>query len=695
MYKILDSFLLYWRILISKKLNILLIFISFIYNIYLFYNFLFPSFEPGQALVKSSFIVQGGILVSIMLSIYLANMEKTIRFNEVLSTIQGANLYKTLGKISFFLSLINIYLFVNILILMIMFQVTDIPFSNFYLNSTLYFILYWGLSFTIGGLIGILLSFWIKGRVIYILSMIIWLLISPLNYPFIIQLGIFLKLPNTFEIINFLNIGQNNPHYPYQPFYGFALEDYQWFKRLFFIVSLLLAIILSLIIKGNHKLLNTVALISLTIVFGLLINEIQEKRQILHFDREADAILKKDSMFYENTQLEMKQENFKITSYSIEVDYENFLKAEVLVDIKNTSDKNQKEINFLLYHDLKINKLTDENGLPLKYSQNKDSVKIITKKEIPPGKNLKINFHYEGLSSPFFFANKQAMNLLNHYPWLPTISKYNTIMYNHGYQTFRLPLQPNHDITYTLVLKNKNKIYTNLEKVSKNKWRGTTNHGIYIVTGSLNERIINHKSVVYPLTWDRLLTNFNPFSQRVEETLQKINKELNINRNVKVERYMFIDQSINTDYPEQHIWIHGKTVAISPNTYFFNDYNGLKMNNGYLTYGLVPAITWKNEGVFREDLKELRLFDYSYAYFLNIRSEFEDEYKSSEYFDYYIQDLEVQQDKKSFELAQSIQKYLNNENIPDEHKIKFFKNWYEKLRKGNGLFDIENFMNKY
>lgn len=696
MQEVKNSFALYWKIAKSKKITLLLLLLSFFYNIYFFYVFIVGDRDPAEALVRSSFIVQGGILASMMIGVYLSTIERKVGLEELIETISHAKFRKNVGKILFFLSFVFLYLLLNILALMTMFILTDVVFSPFYLQSVLYMLLYWGFSFVIGGLIGSFLAMWIKGRMIYVLSLVIWLFISPLNYPFIIQLGILFQWSNVDEIENFLNIGQNNPHHLYQPFYGFALENYQWLKRSLFSLILILLIIGSVMIQRKvwKKYLPAFLIVlALTFYTGF---SVFGKHQVLNLSSEKDGILIQDAFYYQDIILSDQLSNgYQIKNYEIDLDIRNYLKANVVVEMTNPTNEEMNTFDFLLYHDLKVSEVLDEEGNELEFKQNRDIVEVTTKSPVVPNETTKFTFNYAGISSPFFFANNRAINLLNHFPWLPTNGNFNSSMITVGLEAFRLPNQPNQDISYQVRLKGNSSTFSNLEKIGKNEWEGTSSDGIYLVAGSIGEKNINGKSVIYPYTWEKMLTNFAYFEQFIQRKIDQINQELELDREVSIDRYMFIDHARSSEMPEQKVWFYGNSFIMSTQGLLFNDEAALEINVDLMTFTIVPAMTWKKDGVFSEDMGELRLFDMSYAYFLNIRGTEEDKkrYSNIEYYQSEIEQLE-NNNSPFASTAVKLKDFIDNEDIFEEKKIQFFREWYQNIKQENTTFHIEEFLNE-
>jgi len=222
-----------------------------------------------------------------------------------------------------------------------------------------------------------------------------------------------------------------------------------------------------------------------------------------------------------------------------------------------------------------------------------------------------------------------------------------------------------------------------------------SSNGIYFIAGSIGEQQLNGKSVIYPYTREKMLIGFNDFEPIVQNTIDKINEELQLGREMKIDRYVLVDQSLSTEMPEQHVWIHGNTLFISAAGFLFNDESGLLINVDYMTYGIVPAMTWKYNRIFSENLiDELHLFNLSYSHFLNMREseEMKEKYSNIDYFEFRVEELQ----EKELELGTLVAKlktYLHNENISEKEKIVFFREWYRNIQLGSTDFDLEQEVN--
>lgn len=693
---IFNSLKVEFKIMIKSKLNIILLILAMSYNLYLYANYLFTVYEPGQVFVKSSYSVQGGILAFIMLGIHLERAEKICNIKEVIETIHNGMIKKIIAKFLFVLMITTMYVLINIVSIYFLFSINKIPFSSFYTDGIKYMLLYWEISFIISAMIGFFIAHCFKGKIVYIIALVIWLLISPMNYPFFIQLGILFKLDNTFELLDFFNLGQNNIYYPYNSFYGFSLENFQWIKKLLFFSILFGLNLIVIFRKGIQK---SKTIILLIIVCGFIsifsVKELKGEQQILRFDREKDAIAKKDSEYYQNTELKSEYiVNFKINSYNIDLNVNKNLSAEVEVELENISKNYEKEIHLLLYNGFSIKELKTSDGDKVSFQQNKDNVIVNLNNEIKPNEKVKLKFKYEGVSSPFFVANNRAIYLPNYYAWIPMVSEFNTIMINEGFNAVRLPIVPKNKINYFLKINENLNIYTNLEKEYHNTWKGTSNDGIYIVKGSVDEEIIDQTSVIYPLTWERTLSSFNSFKENVDKRIDKIINDLNLNNTVNIDRVMFLETTITSDKYYQQISFNSKALTINPNLYFINGYDSFNSFDKGITSGLIASLTWKKDSIVTDKLEELSLFDNSYAYFLN--NFFDDTSAGINLLEGYIYDLEYNFEvsqipesgikfnkEKNLEVALKLKEYIDNTAITDNEKSNFFKSWYEKINVGN------------
>src|SRR5699024_4724641 len=134
------------------------------------------------------------------------------------------------------------------------------------------------------------------------------------------------------------------------------------------------------------------------------------KHQVLNLSSEKSGILIQDAVYYKDAALTDNLYNdYQIKNYEVDLDIRNYLKAYVVVEMMNPTSKEMDTFDFLLYHDLEIREVLDKEGNKLEFTQNRDIVRVITKSPIVPSEIMQITFKYEGISSPFFFANSRAI----------------------------------------------------------------------------------------------------------------------------------------------------------------------------------------------------------------------------------------------------------------------------------------------
>ncbi|GGM42924.1 hypothetical protein GCM10011351_31080 [Paraliobacillus quinghaiensis] len=685
-----------WKIFCRNKFSLLIFVLSLLYVETLFYHYLFLDYAPGETLSRSSFVVQGGIFVSMVLGVQIIRLEEKEKVDELLRSIQFGPLHKILGKSLFFLALILVFSLLSLFSLFLMLYFSDLSFSSFYLSSSLYILLYWSLSFLIGGMIGSIFAFWVKGRLIYVLLIITWLLISPLNTPFILQLALLFNIENTFELINILNLGQANPYEPYHALYGYSLETAQWFKKGLWITLLFAIVFLSIGFKTRRRqnFIASLLFFLLTLPFGY---GLAQEDQVLVFDREANAVFKYDYNYYKDhsdTIDRRDRSDILIKAYDIDLNTNRKFTASVDVTLQNIGGMGMDVLEFSLYHNLKVNRILYEDK-QLNYEQTGDLISVELSSVIRPKQVLTLSFDYEGTSSPYFFANEQAVKLPFYFPWLPNTKK-SPAMKVYSNEIFPLPLHPNSEIKYSLSYSGPEPIYTNLKMQSDGKWKGTTKNGITLIAGSLGKKTINSMEVIYPLTWEDLVQGFDEFNKSTKTSISEITGILGIEEDFNIRQVIFRPTFSEVGMPEQFVWASEDQLIISSNIYFQNNKGSLKEVHPYLTYGLVPALTWKYEGFVFEDITYAQLFNASFSFWYNKNKGIE---RDHSFFSFYVDKLKREADfderdperrDSKLRLQAIVAQKLYNLITSSSVNQRFFREWYGELKTGNNDWEYLN-----
>lgn len=104
---------------------------------YVYYGFHFYStgynFSPGEALVRMSFAVQGGMLAFLFFGVLLIRLEENNHLHDIFSSIPKGNFSKFIGKLLFFFHSCVIDLFICFFHLCIFVFVKGYIFSSFLL----------------------------------------------------------------------------------------------------------------------------------------------------------------------------------------------------------------------------------------------------------------------------------------------------------------------------------------------------------------------------------------------------------------------------------------------------------------------------------------------------------------------------------------------------------------------------------
>src|SRR5699024_10529475 len=183
------------------------------FNFYLFYMLLFVYEEnPGDLLVANSYMVQVGIFVFLFLGVLFVRIEQKYEWNQLLQPIHSAYIKKVIGKLLFVIVVIISLCLIIYLMWSTMVFLNGVPFSKFYFEAFFYILLYWGMTFLISLLMGILSAELINNLFVYFLIFLIWLVIGPLNSMFFKELLIYFPASILGMLSRELNLGEYNPY---------------------------------------------------------------------------------------------------------------------------------------------------------------------------------------------------------------------------------------------------------------------------------------------------------------------------------------------------------------------------------------------------------------------------------------------------------------------------------------------------
>lgn len=192
-----------------------------------------------------------------------------------------------------------------------------------------------------------------------------------------------------------------------------------------------------------------------------------------------------DSWYYKNTHITESEPGFSVSQYKLDISIKKQLEVQAnLILDENTA----KKYEFTLYHGYKIDKITNESGQPLEFSQEGDYFSINSSEGLRD-----ITITYRG-SSPKFFSNTQGTVLPGWFAYYPQPGKLR--MYNSSEQSFERILCPK-NTEFSVNVNSKKETYCNLNENGDNNYSGISN-GLTLVSGFYKTIVCEDVEVIYP-----------------------------------------------------------------------------------------------------------------------------------------------------------------------------------------------------
>lgn len=649
---------MFWVSFIAGIIHLWLLFHQYIFDDY--------TFNVGNALVMSSFIVQGGILVFMFYGIYLQNLEREVKLQHHIRTIGVPYLRSvTVGKFIFiFLFVISLCVIAFSLFSFLLIK-RGFPIDSFVINSFIYIALYWGLTFVISFGIGMILALWFQNKSVYLVSIFLSVVMGPLNSTF-----------GNWVFLEFLNLGQIDYSHSYHSLYGYSLEMYHVLKKTIIFSSLFILYGISKTIIDKKNTWRNVGFILLGFVkLSFLLIWFYETPEQTRFSFDGNSEAYQEFVYYNKMDSSIEQQNIEIEKYRIDLDLSRELSVDLEMDVKNYEKSPLEIINLSIYHRLKVSTVKSGDK-SLLFSQESDFLKVYLEEPIPSNQTVTLQIKYSGSSSPFYMVNSQAVYLPANFSWLPTTTIGPAFVIESNL-LHRSSLQPMNSVKYELNVKDRNEVYTNIEKVENGKYSGE-NNGLTIVSGQLTEKKIGNKQVIIPSTWSLSLDGFSDLQEDIDDMLTSLSL-LSGEKLYLPDTVMILPTTDIYDFlMQENYWLFDDHIILGydRNTPMPENAFELEFHQQHMVHSLVSSATWKKENLINENLEIPILFDAFYANWyqkskgLNIEdSHFEnllDSYLSP------YEDAIIDTYKK--ETISEIVSIMNNHSIEDQHN--FLYRWY-------------------
>lgn len=632
----------------------------------------FKSFDPGGALTSTAFLIQGGMFASMILGLYLMRNESHHWAEEVIFALPEGFSAKIIAK---FLTLLTVVTFVNFIAITIFYILLHITNSNelLYQKSFLYFVLYWFFPFYVSGIIGMIAGLSIKSRLVYPLLVIVWLCIGPLNIaifkPLMALMGTDLN-----TVANFFNLGQTDPNIMYDPVYGLPLEIHRWLQKAFWAINISCLFII-LVFKYRKKKLN---LLNITVLFVLLainlplISLFLKSDQVVNTRYEKNSVRQYDLTYYSTNKQPAFPNEKSILVEAYNINLASFRNLKAVVGVKFRPLQETSQVVFTLYHDLRVTKILAENNEEISFAQKGDQVLVTFSEPLAKEECRKIVFHYEGTSSPYFYANEQAVMLPAYFPWIPIPGSYQAMQENGRFLT-RTYMKPNTQIKYELKYTGATPLYTNLEKAGRNLWRGDAPGGLTIAAGMLTETDVGKIKVVYPVTLDQFIKDSSEFFTKIKESSDIISQDLMLEQKLNLSKVYFLSIPSESIFSDIVMWDLQDHLIIGINQMY---------NEGIIDYVnpiflVLDSLIRSNCQTQNETAKNLFIMSYVYWYSTNHDRKYSQGAERS--LPGLIEEYHRAGRDKDADTAQRVKDFIDCKHLDSELMQSYFRIWLRQL----------------
>lgn len=204
-------------------------------------------------------------------------------------------------------------------------------------------------------------------------------------------------------------------------------------------------------------------------------------------DRSARSGYVWDLDYYQFAEQKEEDGGFSVTGYDMDLTVGLQLSARVTAQVDQPALPCYK---FTLYHGYQVSQVTDQDGTPLRFTQQGDTLAV---ENGAAGRVDSLTFTYAG-DNPTYYAHAQGINLPGHFAYYPH-SGYHAL-YDVENQSF-YKLLTEQPVDVTLRVQYGKTVFCDLPQTGRNTFAGRTD-GVTLLAGFLTEETVNGVQVVYP-----------------------------------------------------------------------------------------------------------------------------------------------------------------------------------------------------
>lgn len=627
---------------------------------------------PGQALHNSYFFVQAGIFVFLFLGILVMQSEQLNNVYEVIQSIHNALLFKIVSKVIFILILATLYCSVNAIALFVLYWLNNVPYIFIPINLP-YILLYWIIPFMITGIIGIFVGATIRSKAVFPVAILLGILLGPLNN--ITYISVTKSLSKNLEQLMFmLNLGQSDYNRAYNTVYGYPTESFRFMTKYIFLFVMLMLTINIAIYKANHKRGRLGVIISAPISILLLLLSWNLFSPHLSEMTSKQAI-RSENRYYQNLEEanNFSSDSFTVTSYEMSVNINDKFENHVRIEIKPLTQTSK--ITFTLYHGFVVQEVV-RNEKREEFNQQGDHFEVNFSEQLNKGETYLLDIYYKGDAPSNLFANSHAVLLPNYLAWYPVSGKQMIAEYVESSFVRFYPNPVKEEVKFTLNYTGPAPLHTNLRRVSEDHWADTSSSGVTLVSGAVENVIVDDINVVLPYALYEAKNNLPETISALKDFVQDIRSKFNIHGK-PLEQLFLVETRDSSFFP---MW-SGDTDLILNVSITSNGPNLLKIDEDMVSK--VLAATVRNYNWERQDETMKRLFIYGYSYWFSVSNNLSQE-KDTFYVHHLYEDIESYRPKYSIFMKELLEFMKTNK--ANETKLQeFYSNWLSLLQSSKEL----------
>ena len=359
----------------------------------------------------------------------------------------------------------------------------DVQYLPFLIHLMKLSVLYFGLSFVIGIMLGTAMAAKLKTKrlAVYSLTVIFMLLNTiftdvPFRIPYLL-FNSYLTERMLYYFKDFLTVvpHQLGSNFQIYPIYGFPMEPIRWILAVFWVLFPLTLILTECFNRKTKKALLATSCLIVLLGVGLF----SVRGSTLLVDMRVDSYPYADPHYYQDRPREDYSgydAGFIIEEYQMDLKISNELHAEVAVTMNN---HDLDSYDFTLYHGYILTSVRTEDG-EIPFTRQGDYISIGSLNGAD-----RLNFIYYG-KSPKYYANRQAITLPGYFAYYPKPGRTNIWdLDRYGYV---INTSPN-ESKYAVNIRSDLEVFCNLAG-SDNSFHGKSN-GVSLFAGMYDEVVEN------------------------------------------------------------------------------------------------------------------------------------------------------------------------------------------------------------